>query len=119
MEEGGSVDKLWIKGEILHLHTSSVHPLHTQTALCLSVSPFFCPLWGRHSLYLYPCDREETAVSCCTSPPVPRHRKELNTPLEQFSVEGSVRDGAALYSSATGSFCETSPRLPSSLEVLL
>lgn len=52
VEEGNSVNKLWIKYDFLDLHTSSMHfPL--ATAPCLSVSSFICPLWSLHSPYLY------------------------------------------------------------------
>lgn len=92
------MDKLWIKDDFLDIHTSSVHPLHTHSfslPFSLSVLP---SVESSLPLSVSLCVRKETAASYCTCPGLSGHRKEQNSPLEHFSIGGSVCDGATLQS---------------------
>lgn len=96
MEEGDPVDKLWIKDDILDLHTSFLHPPHTRNwsvPFSLSLLP---SVESSLPLSVSLCVREETAASYGTCPGVPGHRKEQNSPLEYFSIERSLCDGVTL-----------------------
>lgn len=96
MEEGDPVDKLWIKDDILDLHTSFLHPPHTRNwsvPFNLSLLP---SVESSLPLSVSLCVREETAASYGTCPGVPGHRKEQNSPLEYFSIERSLCDGVTL-----------------------
>lgn len=94
MEEGDSVDELWIKDGIWALHTSSVHPLHTYScSLPFSLSFLLPTVESSLPLSVPLFFKAETAMSYCTCPGVPGHRKKQNSPLKNFSIEGSVCDG--------------------------